>query len=185
MDRFKHRLANHRFHHVQLQLARFGSHGDGGVVTDYFEAYLVDHFRDHRINLGGHDGRARLQFRQVDFVQASARAGREQAQVVTDFGQFYRQTLQRAVDHHVGAAVGGRFDQIFRGDNRQVADFRQFLYRQLLITIRGVQTGADSGRAKVHFQQQFRGAQNAFGLFVKQNIKRVELLTEGHRYRIL
>ena len=129
MNRFKHRLANHRFHHVQLQLARFGSHGDGGVVTDHLEAHLVDDFRDHRVNFGGHDGRARLQFRQIDFVQASAWAGREQAQVVTDFGQFYRQALQGTVDHHVGAAVGGRFDQIFCGYNRQVADFRQFLYR--------------------------------------------------------
>ena len=29
------------------------------------------------------------------------------------------------MDHHIGAAVRGRFNQIFRRHHRQVADFRQ------------------------------------------------------------
>ena len=87
--------------------------------------------------------------------------------------------------HDVGAAVGGGFNQVFRRNNRQAADFREFLYRQLLIAVRGIQARADGGGAEVHFQQQLCGTQNAFCFFVQQNVEGVELLAEGHRYRIL
>ena len=40
------------------------------LFTDDFEAYLVNHFRNNRVYFSWHDGRARLQFRQVDLVQA-------------------------------------------------------------------------------------------------------------------
>ncbi|MNT15564.1 hypothetical protein D3C72_1506240 [compost metagenome] len=93
VDGFKHRLANHWLHDVQLQLTRFGSHGHGNVVADDFEAHLVNHFWHHRVHFSWHDGRTGLQFWQVDFVQASAWTGGEQAQVVTDFGEFHCQTF--------------------------------------------------------------------------------------------
>ena len=83
---FKHTLGDYRLHNVQLQLTCFGCESDGGVVADDFEADLVDDLRNHRIDFGRHDGRTGLQFRQVDFFQTGARTGREQAQVVTDFG---------------------------------------------------------------------------------------------------
>ena len=87
--------------------------------------------------------------------------------------------------HDVGAAVGGGFNQVFCRHNRQVRDFSQLLYRQLLIAIRGVQTRTDGGGAQVHFQQQLGGAQQVFGLFVQQYVKRVEFLAERHRHRVL
>ena len=82
---FKHTLGDDRLHNVQLQLTCFGCESDGRVVADDFEADLVDDFGNHGIDFGRHDGRTGLQFRQVDFFQTSARTGREQAQVVTDF----------------------------------------------------------------------------------------------------
>ena len=185
VDRFEHRLANHRLHYVQLQLTGLGGHRHGSVVTDDFEANLVHHFWHDRVHLSWHDGRTRLQFWQVDFVQASARAGREQAQVVTDFGQFHRQTFQCAVYHHVRAAVGGGFNQVFRRHDRQVGHFSQLLNRQLLIAIRGVQTRTDGGCAQVHFQQQLRGAQQVFGLFIQQHVKCVEFLAQRHWHCVL
>ena len=89
------------------------------------------------------------------------------------------------MDHHIGAAVRGRFNQILRWHHRQIADFRQTLNRQMLIAFRRIEAGADGGRAQVHFQQQFSSAQNAFGLFIQQHAEGVKLLTEGHWHGIL
>jgi len=55
------------------------------------ETHLVEHFEHHRVDLAGHDAGARLYRRQLDFAETGARAGREQAQVVGDAGQFQRQ----------------------------------------------------------------------------------------------
>ena len=56
MDRFKHCLANHRLHHVQLELTGFGGHGDGRIVTNNLEAHLVHHLWHHRVHFSWHDG---------------------------------------------------------------------------------------------------------------------------------
>ncbi|MNW14559.1 hypothetical protein D3C71_2128130 [compost metagenome] len=72
MNGLEHGLANHRLHDVQLQLARFGRHGNASVVANHLETHLIDHFRYDRVDLGRHDGRARLHFRQVNFVQTGA-----------------------------------------------------------------------------------------------------------------
>ena len=102
---FEHGLTDHRLHDVQLQLTGFGGEGDGDVVTEYLEAGLVDHFRNNRVDLGWHDGRAGLHFRQVDLFQCSAWAGGEQTQVITDLGHFHGQALDGAVQHDVGTTV--------------------------------------------------------------------------------
>ena len=52
--------AHQRLERIELQLTGFGCHGDGYVVADDFKAHLVHHFRDHRIDLARHDGRAGL-----------------------------------------------------------------------------------------------------------------------------
>jgi len=55
MNGLKHRLADDRFHHVQLELARFRSHRHRNIVADDLEAHLIDDLRDDRVNLGRHD----------------------------------------------------------------------------------------------------------------------------------
>ena len=47
---------NDRFHDVQLQLTCFGGHGHRQVVAEHLQADLVDHFGDHRVHFGRHDG---------------------------------------------------------------------------------------------------------------------------------
>ena len=44
--RFDDRLDEDRFHHVQLELSGFGSHGDAGIVADHLEADLVGDLGD-------------------------------------------------------------------------------------------------------------------------------------------
>ena len=87
--------------------------------------------------------------------------------------------------HYVSAAVGGRFDQVFRRYDCKVRDFRQFLYREVLVAVRRVQASTDGGSAKVNFQQQFGGAQQVFSFFIQQDVECMEFLTQGHRNRVL
>ena len=45
-----------RLEGVELQLAGFHGHGDGGIVTYHFKADLVHYLGNHGIHLAGHDG---------------------------------------------------------------------------------------------------------------------------------
>ena len=87
--------------------------------------------------------------------------------------------------HYVGAAVGGGFDQVFGRHDRQVADFCQFLNRQLRVAFRGVQRRPDCCRTQVHFQQQLGGAMQVAGFFFQQHAERMEFLAQRHWHRIL
>lgn len=73
MQRLEHRLADNRFHDVQLQLTRFRRYGDTGIVADDLEAHLIHHFRQYGVDFSRHDGRSRLQLGQIDFVEAGPR----------------------------------------------------------------------------------------------------------------
>ena len=105
-------VGDDRLEGVQLQLAGFGGKGDGHVVADDFEGDLIDHFRDHRIDLAGHDRRAGLTRRQVDFAEAGARTGRQQAQIVAGLGELDRDALEHAGELHEAAAILRRLDQV-------------------------------------------------------------------------
>ena len=70
---------------VQFQLTCLRSHGDGHVIADDIEAYLVHHLRDNRVHLAGHDGRTVLLCGQVDLAEACLGAGGHQAQVIGHF----------------------------------------------------------------------------------------------------
>jgi len=90
------RAAQRRHHHVELHLPGLHHVGHGGILSQHLETHLVQHFEHHRIDLAGHDGRARLHRRQLDFAQARARAGSEQTQIVGDAGEFQREVTDFA-----------------------------------------------------------------------------------------
>ena len=50
------RLGDDGLHDVELKLSCLGCKGDGGIVADDLEAYLVDYLRDDWIDLARHDG---------------------------------------------------------------------------------------------------------------------------------
>ncbi len=54
-DAFRQGPHDDRLEGVQLKLTALCGHGDGDVVADDHEGDLVDDFRDHRIDLAGHD----------------------------------------------------------------------------------------------------------------------------------
>ena len=168
-----------------MELAGFGGEGDGGVVADYFETNLVHHFGNHGVHLGGHNRRAGLHFRQVDFFQAGTRAGGEQAQVVADFGELHGGALQGAVHHHIGAAVGGGFNQVFGELAWQAADFGEFLHGQRCVALRRVDACTDGSGAEVYFQQQLAGAFEVGFFFCQQHLEGLEFLAGSHGHGIL
>ena len=87
--------------------------------------------------------------------------------------------------HHIRAAVGSRFNQVFSQFAIQAADFGQFFHCQSRVAFRRVHTRADGGRAQVDFQQQGARAVQIQNLFFQQHLERLEFLPRRHRYGIL
>ena len=59
-DALEEGVRDDRLERVELQLTGFRREADGDVVADDFEGDLVDHLRDDRVDLAGHDARAGL-----------------------------------------------------------------------------------------------------------------------------
>src|SRR3954466_8798247 len=68
-------------HDVELELAVLGGDGYGGIEPDHLEADLIDHLRNRRIDLSGHDRRSRLDGGQLDLVDPGAWAHDHEAQI--------------------------------------------------------------------------------------------------------
>ena len=62
---------------------------------------------------------------------------------------------------------------------------RQFLDRKRSVTGIGGDPGADRGRAEVHLPEQSGGLPQAVDVFLHGGMKRIELLAERHRHRVL
>ena len=185
-DRIEQLEGNQRLHDVELQLPGLGGHGQCQVITNHLEGHLVDRFGDHRVDLAWHDRAARLAWRQVDFVDAGARAAGEQTQVVADLRQLHRQALEHARERDEGAHVRGGFDEVGSGFQRMAADGGQALHRQGLIAGVGVDPGADGSAAEVHFDQQLRRDQaQVLKVLAEGGGKRAEFLAEGHGHCVL
>ena len=153
VDRLDQRLGDDGLHDVELELASLGRHGHGLIVADHLEADLVDDLGDNRVDLGGHDRRARGHLRKVDLVEASARAGSQQTQVVADLRQLDGAALDGRVHGDIGAGIGGGFEEIGRAHNARTRDATQVTHDDLLVAIGRVQTGTDSGRAQVRLKE--------------------------------
>jgi hypothetical protein len=89
------------------------------------------------------------------------------------------------VQHHIGAAVGGRFDEVLCRYVGTTGDLGQTLDGKTGVLGRSVQTGTDGGGAQVHFQQQLLATLDGFDLFTQGDGEGVELLTQGHGHGVL
>ena len=179
-NRFEHALRDDRLHHVELQLTGFRGHGDGDVVTKDLETDLVDHFRNHRVDLCGHDRRASLAWRQVDLVVTGARAGGQQAEVIADLRELHGHALHGRVGRNIGATVAGGLDEIAGRKDFQLADLGKSSGHGFLVARRGVHTGADCGAAHVDLTQLSLRALQLEALLGNVVSECLELLTHGH-----
>ena len=184
-DRLEQRLRDHRFHGVELQLPGLSAEPDGEVVAAYLVGDLVDHLGNDGVDLGGHDRAARLHRGQVDLVEPGARPGAQQPQVIADLRQLRGQAFAGRVGHHIGAGIRSGLDQVGGGDERASRDLAEVFHRQLPVSGRGVQPGADRRRAQIDLQQQRACVLEVTQLLLQVHREGCELLPQCHRYRIL
>ena len=93
-------------------------------------------------------------------------AGGERTQVITDLGELHGRALDRTVQHHAGAAVGGRFDEVLCRHVGTTGDLGQTLDGKTGVLGRSVQTGTDGGGARL-LQQQLLATLDGFDLFTQ------------------
>ncbi len=104
--RLQHARAQHRHHGVELERPGRAGPRHRGVVADDAGAHLQHRLGHDRVDLAGHDRRARLQRRQVELAQPGARSRAHPAQVVADLGQADRHHPQLA--RHLDQAIARR-----------------------------------------------------------------------------
>ena len=185
IDGLKDGLGNHRFHDVELELSGLSGEGQRDVISNNLEADLVHHLRDHRIDLGRHDGGTGLTLRQPDLPQPRTGPGGQQSQVVADLGQLHRQALDRRVHRDVGTCVTRGLQQVMRSSNIQTGDLPQMLDDSALIVRRGVEARADRRGTEVHLQKQSGVVVKPADLFLQQDGEGLELLSQAHRNSVL
>ncbi len=117
--------ANDWLHNVQLQLTCFCCHGNSGVVTDDFEAYRLTTSGTTGFTLAGMmEEPACSSGRLISF--RPARGPEESKRRSLQILDIFTAAFQRAVNHNISAAVGGRFDQVFSRYAWEASDFSQF-----------------------------------------------------------
>ena len=123
---------------------------------------------------------------QVDLVQAAARTGRQQPQVVADLGELDREALQHRRVEHERLRVLRRLDEVARQLDRHPGDLRQMRRR----TSARIPSGAL--RPVPIAVPPMLISHSTFSMFCSAVIsslerlgERVELLAERHRHGIL
>ena len=174
-----------RLKRVELQLPGFDGHGDGGIVANGFKAGNAHHFRNHRIDLAGHDGRARLAGRQLDIPHAGLRAGRQQAQIVADLGELDGDALQNARNIGKHPGIGGGCNHVLGFDDGHAGKLGQLGGDHIGVAHGGVDAGANGGAAHVDFAQQAGRFAQAFFVGGNHRGEGGKFLAQGHGHGIL
>ena len=185
MDAVRQREGDDRLHDVQLKLPCFRRHRDGHVLADDVESHLRDHFGDDRVDLARHDRGTGLQPGQVDLIDARARAGGQQAQVIADLGQLDRDALEHAGGLHIGPGVPRRFDEVGGQHHRNAADFGEGLRGDFCVALGRVDACPNGGRAQIDLKQELAGFLDAQDVLADGRRVRAEFLTERHGHRVL
>jgi hypothetical protein len=176
---------NHRHHDVQLELSCVGRGEDRCVASHDLEAHLIDHFRYRRIDLAGHDRRARLHRGKLDFRETGPRSHAEQPQIRRDFADFDREAAHRpGTGEHVAHALGDPEPVVRRSKGR--AGFAgQTRNRGVRVVVTRVEARADGGCAEVQFVQLFGRACDLPGGVPDVRGESPKLLAERDGHRIL
>ena len=118
------------------------------VVADHRQ--VLDH---HRVDLAGHDRRARLPRRQSDLGETGARPGRHQQQVLDDLGQVDREAAQRRRHGEHGRHRLRRLDEVLRGAQLVAGLLGEVADDQLDVLGLGVEARAHRRRADVLLEE--------------------------------
>ena len=124
------------------------------VVAHHLGADLGQRLALGRVDLAGHDGRARLVGRQDQFAQARARAGPEKPDVVGDLHRADGQHVEHARGLDQGVVRGQGLELVRRGLEGQAGDLGDLFGEPFGKTRFGVQARADGGAALRQFQRR-------------------------------
>ena len=141
---------NDRFKGVELQLTRFRSHVNSQIIANDLKANLVDRFRNDWVHLARHDARSRLHGWQVDVVKTTARAARQESQVVGNFGQLDRQSTQHTGEAHEITHVRRGFHETRCGRQLDTRNLGELLDDNRRVLFVRIDTRPNSGSAQIH-----------------------------------
>lgn len=151
---------------VELELAAQAGHGHGGVVTHDLRANHGQSLALRRIDLARHDGRAGLVLGQLQFAQAAAGPGAQEADVLRDFEERAGDGVQGARGLDDGVVRGEGFEFVGRGRELCAGHFADFGGDGFVEAFEGVEAGSDCGaslREEAEVRQGGLDALNAVG----------------------
>ena len=113
-------MSDQRLSYVELKVgARGTADGDREIVTDDLRAHLHQTFALRRVHLTRHDTASGLVFRQLKFAESGARSRAEKTNIVGNFQQRNRDSLQQTGQRGLRVVCGERLKLIWRAHERQ------------------------------------------------------------------
>ena len=178
-------VGDHRHKYVQLEIPLGSRHPDGRVVAHYLNRHHGHLLALRGVHLAGHDGAARLVFRDPDLPQAAPRPGSQPAHVVGDLHHIRRHGLHRAVGkgHLILGGQGVEF--VFCGHKAPARQGGDFLRGFLSESFRSVQPGAHGGSAQRQLLQRSGRHLHQLNVPLQGAAPPADLLGESHRHRVL
>ena len=150
---FKQLVEQHRFKGVQFQLARFGGHGDAGVIADDVEGHLAHDLGNDRVDLAGHDGRAVLFGREIDLRKARPGTAGQEPQIIGHLGQRHSARFDDAGHMDEAVEILGAVDQVRGLEQGVFGHFPQLRHNAAQVVRRHVDGRADGRRAHIDHAQ--------------------------------
>lgn len=185
VDAFEEGVGDDGLHDVELELTVVGGEGDADVVADDFVADLVHNLGDDGVDLAGHDGGAGLALGEVDFVEAAAGAGGEEAEVVAHLVDLDGEALHGvAVLDHAGGGGGG-FDEVVGQGDVPAGNLAEGFDAGFAVAGLGADAGADGGGAHVDDEELVGRGAEVLEFAAERVGKAAEGLAEGHGDSVL
>ena len=180
-DRLEDVAADHRQHHVELEVARRTAPCHRGVVADDLGARHQGRLGNDGVHLARHDAAPRLEVGEVDLAEAGARAGSHPAQVVGDLRQADRDgpQLARQLDEGVPGAL--RLEVVARLGEGQAGRRCDFGDHPTTEARRRVDAGPDRRAAERELGDPRERRHQPLDTVADLGRVPAELLAEGHR----
>src|SRR4051812_36033883 len=107
-------MRHDRHHYVQIEIAVSAGPGDTDVVPKDLCANHHHRFAHHWIYFTGHDRAAGLSRRQLDLADAAPGTTPEEADIVCDLEQTYRDRFELTTSFNHGVLAALRLKMVFR-----------------------------------------------------------------------
>ena len=159
-------IGDHRQHDVQLKVPGLGGETDRGVVAYALRGRHQYRLGNHRVDLGGHDGTARLQGFQADFAEPAQGSGVHPAQIIADLDERGCQHAQLAAEFEAGVLRTQPLEQILHRHKADTGSLRKAGTDTFTEIGAGVYAGADRSTAERELLQTRERRLNAISIIL-------------------